>query len=93
MSKSQKTIEQKVQEEFPDFAIECQRLNVDGLNTKLIQYAKYAEEIEDFRQKDEKLAQAKELVKELAAPHNENRKFNRMKMRYIVSMIREKGGG
>jgi hypothetical protein len=92
MSKSKVSIEEKVQKEFPDFCVDCQGLGVEGLNQKLLTYAKHQEEIEDSLENNEHLKAAREALNELSAPYRDAKKAVRLKMRYIINMIKEKGG-
>lgn len=92
MSKPKVSVFDKVQKEFPDFCVEVQRLDVNGLNSKLLAYAKHSEEIEDSKENDEGLAQAKETVKDMSAPYRDAKKALRLKMRYIMGMIKDQGG-
>lgn len=92
MSKPKKSVEDKVQKQYPDFAIECSRLSVADLNTRLLNYAKHAEEIEDSKDADVKLEEAKAMASELGAPYRDAKKAVRLKMRYIMGMIKDMGG-
>lgn len=91
MSK-RKTVREQVEEQFGDWAGTVQGLSVAELDSMILRYAKYREEIKDFREKDEQLQKAKEMVKELSAPHRDNLKGNEMKTKYLITLLGEKGG-
>ena len=91
-SKTPLTFTEKVQREFPEFTDSCQGLSVQQLENRIATYQKELQESEDFRAKDEGLARAKAEAKELAAPYNEVAKAVGTKTRYLIELIREKGG-
>lgn len=82
----------KVQKEMPEFTAVVDGLSVDELEKRLSQYAKEAEAIDDAKQGDEALQAAKEQVKEYSAPYNEGKKAIKLKMKYIIGLIGDKGG-
>lgn len=90
--KGKKSLREKVESEHSDWVSTVQGLSVDELDKMILRYAKYREEIKEFREKDEELNKAKELVKELNAPHSENLKFNEQKTKYLILLLGEKGG-
>jgi len=92
MAKNEMKLETKVEKEYPDFAHEVARMDVDGLNQRLLGYTKSSEEVEQAKENDEGLERAKEQVKELSAPYRETKKALRLKMRYIMNRIKEMGG-
>lgn len=92
MNKKKKTNREVVEEQHADWASTVQGLSVSELETMLLRFAKYRQEIKDFKEADEQLKEAKELVKHLSAPHNENLKGNEQKTKYLIMLIGEKGG-
>lgn len=90
--KKVQNIQEKVQKELPDFASEVAALSVEDLNQRLNQCAKDFEANEDAKEADEALEQARLAASELAAPYRDCKKVIRLKSRYIVSLIKEKGG-
>jgi hypothetical protein len=93
MSKGKKkNLRQVVEEQHSDWASTVQGLSIEELDNMILRYAKYREEIKEFREKDEELNKAKELVKELNAPYRENLKINEMKTKYLIMLLGEKGG-
>lgn len=83
-------IKTKAQKEFPDFTDSTDRLSIEELEKKLMQYANYREETELSKQKDEELNKAKERVKDLQAGYNETLKALKIKMAYIHLLMAEK---
>ena len=90
--KAKKTFVEKVQEEMPDFVGEVVGLSVDDLNKRLAAIAKASQENDENQEKDEDLAKAKLLAKELGDDYREPRKTLKKKTKYIVALIKEKGG-
>jgi hypothetical protein len=54
--------------------------------------AKYREETEMAKSKDEALAKAKEMSKELQAPYNDALKALKVKMGYLSLLIQDRKG-
>ena len=91
MAKQKKGVKQTVEELYPDFTSEVGALSLDSLEKRLSNYAKRAEEIEEAKESDEELEKTKELLSELAAPYRDGKKEVRLKSRYIISLIKERG--
>lgn len=89
---AKKGFRELVEEQHADWAIGIQSMSTSELDNMILRYAKYREEIKEFRDKDEELARAKDLVKELNAPHRENLKINELKTKYLIMVLGEKGG-
>lgn len=68
---------------------ELRRMGSDELKNKLKEYALYKQDLLDFKANDKKLQDAKELVKELNAPHNENIRMNDKISRFIGLVIKD----
>lgn len=92
MGKPKKSVQEIVQKEYKDFAGDVDRLSVAELETRLNMYAKRAEEVEDAREADEELERTSDLLNELRAPYKDAKKEIRLKSRYLISLIKEKGG-
>ena len=92
MAKPKKSLQQKVQEEMPDFAGEVAGLSVDQLNNRLAEQAKAGEWNEQAKEDDEELEEAQATASELAAPYKDVKKAVRLKSRYLIALIKEKGG-
>lgn len=92
MSKPKKTIQEIVQKAHPDFTGEVDRLGLQELEKRLNTLAKGAEENEEAKENDEDLERAQAEATEMAAPYREYKKANRLKTRYVISLIKERGG-
>jgi len=92
MAKGKKDIRVQVQKEMPEFTEVIDTLSVDDLEKRLSTYAKESESVDDAKAADEGLELAKDQVKEYSAPYSDAKKAIKLKMRYIIAMIGDKGG-
>jgi hypothetical protein len=92
MAKTKKTLKETVQKLYPDFVGDVDVLPLGTLKDRLISYAKYAEEIEEAQKGDEELERTRELLSELNAPYRDGKTAVRYKVRYLATLIKEKGG-
>ncbi len=83
---------QSFEAEHPEFVSEVAGLSVEELDNRLASLSKANEENNDARDDDEELQGARELSRELGAPYNDLKKVIKLKSRYIIALIREKGG-
>ena len=90
--KPKASLSEKVQKEMPEFASEVAGLSAQDLNNRLAELAKAAEQNEQAREGDEDLEEARANASQLAAPYNDAKKVIRLKSRYIIGLINEKGG-
>ncbi len=86
------SVTEKVQKEMPEFAEEVNALSVDQLNNRLAQCAKDAETIAQTQEEDQELETARATATALNAPYIDGKKAIRLKSRYIIALIKEKGG-
>jgi hypothetical protein len=91
MARSKKTITAQVQENYPEFETEVAGLNIDQLNNKLASLAKGLEESEATKEDDEELNKAHALASELGAPYKDVKKAIRLKTKYVIGLLRDKG--
>jgi hypothetical protein len=92
MARSRKSLEEKMQEEQPEFAGEVAGLSVDQLNARLAEQAKAAEWNQQAKEEDEDLEEKKAVASEAAAPYRDAAKAIRLRSRYLIKLIKEKGG-
>jgi hypothetical protein len=92
MAKAKKSLQEKIQEEQPEFAGEVAGLSVDQLNARLAEQAKAAEWNEQAKEDDEELEEAQAHASELGAPYRDAKKAIRLRSRYLIALIKEKGG-
>jgi len=88
----QSKLNARLQKDNPEFISEVEKLDVMALEKRLSDLAKDAEEVEDAKDADEALEQARAQAIELAAPYRDAKKAIRMKMRYVINLIKDKGG-
>ncbi len=82
----------KLSKENPEFVAEVQGLSVEQLDARLAQLAKDGEAVEDAKEADEAYQVARTGTKEMGAPYRDAKKALRLKSRYVIGLIREKGG-
>lgn len=80
----------KAQKDYPEFTDSVDNAQLADLEANLLRYAKYREETEMAKKKDEDLDKAKNLVKELQAPYNETIKALKVKTAYLGLLIEER---
>jgi hypothetical protein len=91
MARSKKSVREKVEKEYPEFAEEVAALTADQLNNRLATLAKGLEESEDAKESDEELERAKLLASELSAPYRDVKKAVQLKSKYVIGLLRDKG--
>lgn len=92
MARAKKSVSKRIQENYPEFEAEVLGLSVDQLNNKLASLAKGLEESENHKDENDDLEKARALVTELAAPYSDVKKAVALKTKYVVGLIKEKGG-
>lgn len=92
MPRPGKTVQEKVQAEYPEFVESVLGLSVEQLEKRLSDYAKNRDEVEESKKADEELETAKAVCAEMAAPYNDALKAINLKSKYIVALVKEKGG-
>jgi len=80
-----------IAEDYPEFHDEIQNANQDQLNDRLAELAKNREEIQDQKESDEVLEEAKARASELAAPYRDAQKLIRLKSRFIIMTLKDRG--
>lgn len=73
-----------------DYCLELKAMPKEALDEKLLELAKYREEIKLTRSRDPQLESAKERVKTLSEPYREQLKGNELKSKYITIIMRKK---
>jgi hypothetical protein len=90
--KREKTFAEKVQEIDGAFTSEVDGMSVQQLEGRLSMYAKAAQVNSEAQEADDDLKQLKAEAKEAGAPYRDLSKALKMKNKYIVQLIRAKGG-
>ena len=80
----------KVKEQMPEFTDAVDKADLPTLEAQLLKYAKYREETEMAKKKDEGLEKAKNVVKELQAPYNETINALKLKTAYLGLLIADR---
>ena len=89
---AKKSVREKVEKDYPEFSTEVAGLSIDELNSKLASLAKGLEDSENHKDDNEDLNNAKALASELAAPYRDVKKAVQLKSKYVIALLREKGG-
>lgn len=87
-----KDLRTKVEEDHSEWAGAVSTLSTSELDTMILRFAKYREELIQFKEADEELKKAREVVKDLNAPHKDNLNINALKTKYLIMLLGEKGG-
>ncbi len=82
----------KLSKENPEFVAEVQGLSVEQLDARLAQLAKDGEAVEDAKEADEELEATQSHASAMAAPYREAKKAIGLKRKFLVGLIKEKGG-
>lgn len=75
-----------------EFKEEVDRLSVSQLNERITKMQKQLQESEEHKEQNVALQNAKAEVKELSGPYNDVKKAVSVKTKYIIALIKEKGG-
>lgn len=89
---AKKTLAEIVEKEYPDFVEDVQGLDAATLRSRLSTYAIELDRSEQAKEDDEAYQTAKALASELGAPYRDIEKALKLKRKYIVKLIKEKGG-
>lgn len=90
MSKSKKSLEQVIREEYPEFAEAIDAATAADMDNRLAELAKNHEQVVEAKDADDGLAAAREEANNLAAPYNDSLKLIRLKSRYIIKILKER---
>lgn len=88
--KEKKSIQQVMSKENPEFVAEVSGLSVESLNSRLADVAKGIQAVDDSKDADEQLQDARAHAVELNAPYVDAKKALRHKSKYIIELIKEK---
>lgn len=81
-----------VEKKYPSFVEETNGMSVADMNARLNKLVKNNDEIQTAMDENQKINEAKELLKELKGPYTDGIKENKLKIKYLIEMIKEKGG-
>jgi hypothetical protein len=86
------SLRETIDKKYPEFAGMVDGLALSDLEAKISTYAKEAEKVKDAKKVDEALISAKNTVTEYAGPYNDASTAINLKIRYLISLVKEKGG-
>lgn len=86
------SVKDKVYKKHPLFVEEVQGLNIEQLEARIVGLQKGLEESEAHREANEELKNARDAYATLRGPYDDVRNAVKLKTRFIVELIREKGG-
>lgn len=92
MAKSKKSLRDTIQESHEAFAQEVDRMSVADLDRRLNLLAKHGEEIDEEKENNEGLKEAREALNQISGPFRDAKKANKLKTKYVIQLIKEKGG-
>lgn len=87
-----KSVKEQVQEKHKEFASEVDGLSDAALRARIVSLQQALAESEQHKEENEALIQARAEVTELSGPYNDVKKAVKLKTRYILTLIEEKGG-
>jgi uncharacterized small protein (DUF1192 family) len=86
------SVEQKCQKEHPEFCGEVAGLSVEELNSRIAEITKGISEAEDKLKGNEEVESLRNALSEILGPLRDAKKAAKLKTKYIISLIKEKGG-
>lgn len=88
---SKKSVKEQVQDKYKDFASEVEGLSAAALKARVVVYQQQLAESEAHKEANESLSRARAEVTELAGPYNDVKKAVKLKTKYLLDLISEKG--
>lgn len=82
---------EKFEKEYPEFVSEAQSLDDSQLDARLAQLAKDGAAVDEAKEADEGLTQAREALSQLSAPYRDSKKAIKLKVKYIISILEARG--
>ncbi len=80
-----------VKEEFPEFVEEIAAAQSPDLNNRLSELAKNMEAVDEAKDADQALKDAKQQSFDFGAPYRDAKKAIKLKSRYIIAMLKDRG--
>jgi len=75
-----------------EFKDEVDRLNIPQLEARISSYQKQLDESEEHKKNNDALNHVKAEKAELEGPYNDVKKAVKIKTKYLIELIKEKGG-
>ncbi len=102
MARQKKNVKEKVEKEYPEFAVEVSAMSVESLEKRLSTCAKQMEEVQsvldgsstnpEHQKAVTAISSTKEVLKEMTGPFVDVKKALRLKTKFLIESIKEKGG-
>lgn len=92
MAKEKMSLDQKIHKDYPEFAAVIDSMGVDELEERLSAYAKEREKTDEHLKENEDIKAKKAELSELTGPYNDTLKALKLKIKYIIASIKDKGG-
>jgi hypothetical protein len=87
-----KDVRSTVEKKYPEFVNEVAGMPLAELEKRLSTYAKQVERVNTDLEDNQKIASARELLSELLGPYRDTKKALRLKTKYVIELIKERGG-
>lgn len=81
----------KTQTDYPEFCSEVETLSADELKARIVQLQRALEDSENHKDNNEDLKSARSEVSELSAPYRDVKTAVKLKTKYIIELLQEKG--
>lgn len=91
MKTSKKSLEKQMSEENPEFVSEVASATTDELNNRIAQLAKDQEEVDQAKAADSGLEDLRAQVSLAAAPYNDSKKALKLKTKYLIQLMKDRG--
>ncbi len=75
-----------------DFVLEMKRADISQLEAKLLELAKHAQEIQNTKDRDDELIQARRKKSDLEAPYREQTRYNKKLARFVALTLKDEEG-
>lgn len=89
--KNKEKLMAKVQKEYGEFSDAVAHLSGEDLERRILDYAKEQERIDEELDSNEVIKAAKDNLKEIKAPFTDAKKAVKMKMRYLMALLEDRG--
>jgi hypothetical protein len=89
---AKRDVKKIIEKDHKEFAEAVAGLSVKDLEARLLSYAKEQENVAEHLENNEIINTLKEQLKEAKAPYSDAKKAISLKSRYLIALIKEKGG-
>ncbi len=92
MEKDYTKVKLEAQKKYPDFVDAVASLGVTELEARILSYAKELDNVDEALKSSPEINAHKEALKKLKGPYSDTIKAIKLKIKYLLSQIDEKGG-